>query len=83
MMNKTQAARTYEDVRGIVIGDMPPLYRGRLYYEGRPQSSHFRADSEAELVEMAGTIKAERLADCGTVAYLIYPNDTWELRIYE
>lgn len=73
-----------EEVNGIVIGQMTPLYRGRLFYNDRPQGEFFYAKDEQELITMARTRKHDLIAQCGQAAYLIYTDDSkWELRIYE
>lgn len=72
-----------EDVNGVVIGDMAPEYRGRLFYDGRAQGGVYGASSEAKLVALMRTHKHRLISECGNAAYLIYPDDSkWELRIY-
>lgn len=71
-----------EEVNGTIIGGDPPGYFGRLFCDGRPQGIPFHADTKDELREKAAERKCELLAQCGKAAHLIYPHDTWELRIY-
>lgn len=70
----------YDDVNGTVIGGN--WLSGKVFYDGRPQSQTFTADTEQELIILAknkmNTLKSE---NCPIG---LYPdNSKWELRIYE
>jgi len=68
-----------DDVNGEIIGG--DFCSGRLFYDGRPQVERIFSDTEenlkTELLAELSRIKQES----GDVYYLIYPANTWEIRI--
>ncbi len=66
----------------VIIGDI--YSQGQLFYQGRPQGPHFNGANDAELREKAKAAKARILAELGKVeAARVYPQDAWELRIWD
>lgn len=69
-----------EIVDGIIIGGSHMT--GQLFYEGRPQSGKLHGDSDDELREEARKAKQGWKDQCGEAFSMIYPNNAWELRIF-
>lgn len=73
-----------EDINGIIMGDMAPSIRGRLYYGDRPQGERVAGQSEQELIEAARIVKHHLIDECKDILLYVYPDDSqWQLRIYE
>lgn len=70
-----------EQVRGTIIGG--DHLTGKLYYEGRPQSGNLYGRNDDELRNEATKAKQGWRDQCGDAFNTIYPNDSWELRIFE
>ena len=64
-----------DDTNGMVVGRFALV--GWLYYEDRPQTQQFYANTQLELQDMAVSRKAELMAENP----LIYTHDGWTLRI--
>jgi len=71
--------RDYDDVNGVIIG--PDLLVGALYYQGRPQTGQLYAESDDALLVLAKGEKDRIRLECGAAFPLIFPEDSWELRI--
>ena len=72
---------TIERVNGAIIGDI--VKTGRLYYDGRQHGPQFSADDDDGLRDIAKRMKQEFLDECNGIPHIIYPNNTWELRILD
>ena len=71
-----------DDVKGIIIG-ADDVWKWQVFYDGRAQMyARLPADSEDEAIEHGTKIVEQMKAECGSVAWLIYPHDTWEVRIW-
>lgn len=69
-----------DDVRGVIIGS--DYVTGQLYYDTRKQGQQIYADNLDQLRDKATKLKQELISDCGEVSYLIYPKNTWQLKIF-
>lgn len=71
----------YDDVNGVIVGG--DFICGQLFYDGRPQTQKFYADSEDELIEMARAKKREFIESVEGVLGVYEDDSLWQLRIYE
>ena len=71
----------YDVPRGIIIGSF--TITGQLAYDGRPQGSKFYAETEDELIALGNEKVAQLRAEFSGHPCFLYPDDKWELRIYD
>jgi hypothetical protein len=73
----------YEEfVRGTIIGGHYKI--GKLFYDGRCQSSSFYGNTDEELIKQARKCKAELVKEFKGHPCYLYPDDSkWELRIWD
>jgi hypothetical protein len=69
-----------EEVNGVIVGRF--MMTADLRYEGRRQGAPIYAETEAQVMEIANERLAEIKSECGIVFRDIYPNQSWEVRIY-
>ena len=69
-----------DDIRGTIIGGDD--FTGQIFYDGRPQKGRFYGVNKDELVAKAGYTIRQIKKECGEAFELIYPNQSWELRIF-
>lgn len=79
-MNKTEASRYVENVRGVIIGDQ--WKTGELFHEGRSQSQQFIGANDAEVKTKAIAHVETMKARLGADYRRLYPNGL-ELRIWD
>jgi F0F1-type ATP synthase membrane subunit b/b' len=72
---------TYEEeVNGVIVGRY--MITADLRYEGRKQGSTIYAETESEVMRIAQDRISEIKKECVNAFADIYPNDSWEVRIY-
>ena len=73
----------YDDVNGIVIGGNPAEKQCRIYYEDR-QQHQFYSTRDSEAKEKAESWIEQQKQELGQMLFnRIWPDDKWELRIYD
>lgn len=71
----------FDETRGIVIGG--DFVSWQLFYDGRPQSTKLSADNPLHAIQLAKEKLEEIRKDCGRAFKLIYPDNKWEVRIWD
>ncbi|MFH1664894.1 MAG: hypothetical protein ABIA77_01985 [Candidatus Omnitrophota bacterium] len=71
-----------EIVNGIVIGELGPIMRGKLFHKGRYQSEWMFGNYDTEIREKALAVVEKMKAAMGDEYRRLYP-DGLELRIWD